>query len=217
VIPISIEYLMSATGSNRENAEKFLPFIQGACKAYDITTPQRVAGFLSQIGHESGGLSSLQENLNYSVDAILKLFGRHRISEADARLYGRTATQKANQKALADILYGGEFGRKNLGNTEPGDGSRFIGRGLKQLTGRSNYKRCGDAIGTDLIANPEKLLEPVNAALSAGWFWSTNNLNALADKGDVAAMTKRINGGDIGLAQRQALYAAAMSNQSMMA
>jgi putative chitinase len=208
---------MSATGSNRENAEKFLPFIQGACKAYDITTPQRVAGFLSQIGHESGGLSSLQENLNYSVDAILKLFGRHRISEADARLYGRTATQKANQKALADILYGGEFGRKNLGNTEPGDGSRFIGRGLKQLTGRSNYKRCGDAIGTDLIANPEKLLEPVNAALSAGWFWSTNNLNALADKGDVAAMTKRINGGDIGLAQRQALYAAAMSNQSMMA
>jgi putative chitinase len=134
---------MAATGSNRENAEKFLPFIQGACKAYDITTPQRVAGFLSQIGHESGGLSSLQENLNYSVDAILKLFGRHRISEADARLYGRTATQKANQKALADILYGGEFGRKNLGNTEPGDGSRFIGRGLKQLTGRSNYKRCG--------------------------------------------------------------------------
>ena len=217
MIPLTVEYLMAATGSNRENAEKFLPFIQGACKAYDITTPQRVAGFLSQIGHESGGLSSLQENLNYSVDAILKLFGRHRISEADARLYGRTATQKANQKALADILYGGEFGRKNLGNTEPGDGSRFIGRGLKQLTGRSNYKRCGDAIGTDLIANPEKLLEPVNAALSAGWFWSANGLNALADKGDVVAMTKRINGGDIGLAQRQALYAAAMSNQSMMA
>jgi putative chitinase len=217
MIPLTVEYLMAATGSNRENAEKFLPFIQGACKAYDITTPQRVAGFLSQIGHESGGLSSLQENLNYSVDAILKLFGRHRISEADARLYGRTATQKANQKALADILYGGEFGRKNLGNTEPGDGSRFIGRGLKQLTGRSNYKRCGDAIGTDLIANPEKLLEPVNAALSAGWFWSANGLNALADKGDVVAMTKRINGGDIGLAQRQALYAAAMSNQSTMA
>ena len=217
MIPLTAEYLMAATGANRENAEKFLPFIQGACKAYDITTPQRVAGFLSQIGHESGGLASLQENLNYSVEAILKLFGRHRISEADARLYGRTATQKANQKALADILYGGEFGRKNLGNTEPGDGSRFIGRGLKQLTGRSNYKRCGDAIGTDLIANPEKLLEPVNAALSAGWFWSANGLNALADKGDVVAMTKRINGGDIGLVQRQALYAAAMSNQSMMA
>jgi len=85
------------------------------------------------------------------------------------------------------------------------------------LTGRSNYKRCGDAIGTDLIANPEKLLEPVNAALSAGWFWSANGLNALADKGDVAAMTKRINGGDIGLTQRQALYAAAMSNHSTMA
>jgi putative chitinase len=210
---------MSATGSNRDNAEKFFPFIQGACKAYEITTPQRVAGFLSQIGHESGGLASLQENLNYKVEAILKLFGRHRISEDDARKYGRNEAtgQKANQKALADILYGGEFGRKNLGNTASGDGSAFIGRGLKQLTGRSNYQRCGDAIGTDLIANPGKLLEPVNAALSAGWFWSVNGLNALADKGDVAAMTKRINGGNIGLAQRQALYAAAMSNQIMVA
>jgi putative chitinase len=208
MIPISAEQIMVATGANKENAEKFLPFIQGACKAYEINTPERIAGFLSQIGHESGGLASLQENLNYKVDAILKLFGRHRISEADARKFGRDDAigQKANQKALADILYGGEFGRKNLGNTEPGDGSRFIGRGLKQLTGRSNYKRCGDAIGTDLVADPEKLLEPVNAALSAGWFWSANGLNALADKGDVAAMTKRINGGDIGLAQRQALY-----------
>ena len=213
MIPLNIEYLMAATGANRENAEKFLPFIQGACKAYDITTPQRVAGFLSQVGHESGGLASLQENLNYKVEAILKLFGRHRISEEDARKYGRNdATgQKANQKALADILYGGEFGRKNLGNTEPGDGSAFIGRGLKQLTGRSNYKRCGDAIGVDLITNPEKLLEPVNAALSAGWFWSANNLNELADRGDVPAMTKRINGGTIGLDQRQALYAKAMA------
>jgi putative chitinase len=216
---LTTEYLMAATGATRENAAKFLPHVQEACKRFNIDTPKRIAGFLSQIGHESAGMASLQENLNYKVDAILKLFGRHRISEADARKFGRNEAtgQKANQKALADILYGGEFGRKNLGNTEPGDGSAFIGRGLKQLTGRSNYKRCGDAIGVDLIASPEKLLEPAYAALSAAWFWSTNNLNELADKGDVVAMTKRINGGTIGLEQRQKLYDVAMASAASMA
>ena len=84
-------------------------------------------------------------------------------------------------------------------------------RGLKQLTGRDNYLRCGQAIGEDLVANPERLVMPVNAALSAGWFWKTNGLNELADRGDVVAMTKRINGGTIGLEQRQKLYAAAMA------
>ena len=211
---ISIEMIAAASGATRENAARYQPFIEGACKAYEINTPLRVAGFLSQIGVESGGLSRITENLNYRVEALLSLFGRHRISEEDARKFGRNDAigQKANQEMLANLLYGGEFGRKNLGNTEPGDGSRFIGRGLKQLTGRSNYKRCGDAIGEDLIANPERLLEPVNAALSAGWFWSSNGLNALADKGDVVAMTKRINGGDIGLADRQKLYVAAMNS-----
>jgi putative chitinase len=208
---MTVDDLIKATGATRENAEKFLPHIEAACKAYGINTPQRVAGFLSQIGHESGGLASLQENLNYSVDAILKLFGRHRISEADARRFGRTPAQKADQVALANILYGGAFGAKNLGNTEPGDGWRFRGRGLKQLTGRSNYKRCGDAIGLDLVGSPNLLLEPGPAAMSAAWFWQANGLNALADKSDVAAMTKRINGGDIGLPQRQALFKAAMT------
>jgi putative chitinase len=156
-------------------------------------------------------MSCLQESLNYSVDAILKLFGRHRISEADARRYGRTPAQKADQVALANILYGGAFGAKNLGNTEQGDGWRFRGRGLKQLTGRSNYKRCGDAIGLDLVGSPNLLLEPGPAAMSAAWFWHANGLNALADKSDVVAMTKRINGGDIGLPQRQALFKAAMT------
>ena len=208
---MSIEALMKATGANRADATLFLPHIEAACKAYGIDTPQRRAGFLSQIGHESAGMSCLQESLNYSVDAILKLFGRHRISEADARRYGRTPAQKADQVALANILYGGAFGAKNLGNTEQGDGWRFRGRGLKQLTGRSNYKRCGDAIGLDLVGSPNLLLEPGPAAMSAAWFWHANGLNALADKSDVVAMTKRINGGDIGLPQRQALFKAAMT------
>lgn len=215
MIPLTPEQVMAATGASRANAERFLPHIQAACKAFDITTPKRVAGFLSQIGHESGGMAKLEESLNYSVDALLKMFGRHRISEADARRFGRTATQRANQEAIANALYGGEYGRKNLGNTQPGDGWRFRGRGLKQLTGRDNYARCGKAIGVDLIADPGKLVEPGNAAMSAGWFWKTNGLNELADRGDVVAMTKRINGGTIGLEQRQKLYAEAMSSSAM--
>lgn len=208
---LTAQIVSASTGSTLANAEKYLPFLIGACRAYDISTPLRVAGFLSQIGHESKGLAVLTEDLNYSVEALLRMFGRHRISEADARKYGRTATQRANQEAIANCIYGGEWGAKNLGNLHPGDGWRYRGRGFKQLTGRDNYLRCGAAIGEDLVGNPDQLLQPVNAALSAGWFWRTNGLNELADRGDVVAMTRRINGGDIGLPQRQALYAAAMT------
>jgi putative chitinase len=210
MIALTAAQLQKATGCTHARAELFLPFLQGAMKAYDINTPKRVAGFLSQISHESGQLETLQESLNYSVDAMLRMFGRHRISEADARRYGRTATQKANQEAIANALYGGDWGRKNLGNTQPGDGWRYRGRGLKQLTGRANYADFSAAIGEDFVAEPDRLLLPVNAALSAGWFWGTNGLNALADRGDVPAMTKRINGGDIGLKERTALYGQAM-------
>ena len=202
--------LRTATGCSQSRADLFLPFLQVACKAYDITSPRRIAGFLSQIAHESGRLEVLEENLNYSADALLRMFGRHRISEADARRHGRTPTQRANPEAIANALYGGEWGRANLGNTQPGDGWRYRGRGLKQLTGRANYQRCGQAIGEDLVGHPDRLLMPVNAALSAGWFWSANGLNALADRGDVPAMTRRINGGAIGLPERQALYTQAL-------
>jgi putative chitinase len=207
MIPLTVAQVARATGAKAADAEKFLPFLQGTCKAYDITSPRRIAGFLSQIGHESAGLRVLTENLNYSVEALLTLFGRHRISEADARRHGRNRIQPAHPEAIATLIYGGEWGRKHLGNTEPGDGWRFRGRGLKQLTGRDNYKRCGDAIGEDFINQPDRLLMPVNAALSAGWFWKTHKLNELADAGDVRAMTKVVNGGANGLPERQALYA----------
>ena len=202
--------LQLATGCTPARAELFLPFLQGAMKAYEINTPQRVSGFLSQISHESLRLEALKEDLNYSSDALLRMFGRHRISESDALRFGRRVGQSANQEAIANCLYGGEWGRKKLGNTEEGDGWRFRGRGLKQLTGRSNYAAFSAAINVDFVADPEKLVIPINAALSAGWFWKTNGLNELADLGDVPAMTKRINGGDIGLKERVALYGMAM-------
>lgn len=210
MIPLTVAQVMKASGARAAEAEKFLPFLQGTCKAYDITSPRRIAGFLSQIGHESAGFSVLTENLNYSTEALLRMFGRHRITEAEAMQHGRRPGQPANPEALANILYGGPWGLKNLGNTQPGDGWLYRGRGLKQLTGRDNYRRCGNALGEDFVTHPDRLLLPVNAALSAGWFWSTNGLNAAADRGDVHTMTKLVNGGVNGLDKRAALYAQGM-------
>jgi putative chitinase len=161
------------------------------------------------MAHESGGFATLRESLNYSAAALVSLFGRHRISSADAERYGRTASHAADQVALANILYGGEWGKGNLGNIKPGDGWKFRGRGLKQLTGASNYAACGVALGIPLLENPDLLLLPENAAASAGWFWHSRRLNALADARDVAAMTKAVNGGSNGLAERTALFKSA--------
>jgi putative chitinase len=208
MIPLTAEYLMAATGSNRENAEKFLPFIQGACKAYDITTPKRIAGFLSQIGHESGGLAMLEENLNYKAETLMRVWPKRFPTLEFAQQFAR------NPQKIANSVYANRMGN---GDEASGEGWKYRGRGLKQLTGKDNYRAFSKAIGTDFVADPDLLLQPVNAALSAGWFWSANNLNALADNGDVPGMTKRINGGTIGLEQRQALYAKAMASSPTMA
>lgn len=210
MIPLTVEQVSRVAGAAPADAEKFLPFLQGTCKAFDITSPRRIVGFLSQIGHESQGLRKLEENLNYSTDALLSMFGRHRITVEQARKFGRRPGQAANPEGIANAIYGGEWGLRNLGNTQPGDGYRFRGRGLKQLTGRDNYKRAGQALGEDFITHPERLLMPVNAALSAGWFWSAHGLNQAADRGDVLAMTKIINGGTNGLDKRMALWRTGM-------
>lgn len=207
---LTTQQLQSATGCSKDRAILFLPFLQGAMKAYSITSPRRIAGFLSQIAHESKHLGELSESLNYSVEGLAPFIRWGRITKAQAQQYGRAPGQKANQEAIANIIYGGEWGRKNLGNFVHGDGARFIGRGLKQLTGRSNYDRCGAAIGEDLLSYPDRLLMPVNAALSAGWFWKTHGLNEIADRGDVREMTRVINGGANGLTERTALFGKAL-------
>jgi putative chitinase len=127
-----------------------------------------------------------------------------------AAFLAQVAHESGQLKYLRELATGDAYeGRKDLGNTQEGDGVRFKGRGLIQITGRSNYKACGIALGLDLINRPELLETPLLACRSAGWFWSEHGLNELADKGDQVAVTKRINGGTNGLADRLALFAVA--------
>jgi putative chitinase len=162
---------------------------------YQINTPRRQACFIGQTMHESGSFKFTKENLNYSAKALMATWPSRFPDLA-------TATQFERQpEKIANKVYSGR-----MGNTEDGDGAKYIGRGLIQITGKENYTHCGEALGIDLVANPQLLEEPRYAALSAGWFWNKKGLNALADEGTSNAfevMTKRINGGLLGLDDRK--------------
>jgi len=196
-----------------KNPEKWLDAVVETCVEFEINTPQRVAGFLSQTSHESGGYTMLTENLNYRAATLAACWpNRFAVLGADKkpiRENGKLVpTAVANSIAgkpelIANLVYSGRMGN---GPAESGEGWLYRGRGLKQLTGKDNYTRCGAALGLDLVNEPDLLLTPINAARSAGWFWKTNNLSAFADAGDIKGMTKKINGGLIGYEQRQALY-----------
>jgi putative chitinase len=177
-----------------------------ALPKYDITTDQRIAGFISQCAHESMDFNALSENLNYREETLNKVFPRY---------FGpgkRNAAEYAkNPEKIANYVYMDEFRTSKLGNTQPGDGWRFRGRGLKQLTGRDNYTRFAKDYDMTAEQAAEWLETKEGALASALWFWNTNKLNTIADTGNVAALTKKINGGDIGLADRQARYAKAMA------
>ncbi|WP_165767686.1 glycoside hydrolase family 19 protein [Flavobacterium aquatile] len=168
-----------------------------------MNTPRRIAHFLAQIHEESGGFTRFTENLNYSPQGLIKTFGTNQISVAQANLYGRTAKHKANQEAIANIVYGGNWGKINLGNTQVGDGWRFRGRGLMQLTGRANYQAYKNYSRHDVIANPNLASRPDIAIDIAGWFWSVRfNLNPIADTNNINTITKKINGGLTNLQER---------------
>jgi len=165
--------LAQATGARIDRAQTFQPIIDLAAPDFEINTPDRMAAFLAQVGHESGGLHWLTE------------------------IWGPTDAQLRYE------------GRADLGNTEPGDGSRFKGRGLIQITGRANYQNASDALATDFIGSPELLAEPDYAVRSAMWFWQAHGLNELADAGQFDRITRIINGGQNGRAERLALWEAA--------
>ncbi len=177
-----------------------------ALPKYDITTDQRIAGFISQCAHESMDFNALSENLNYREETLNKVFPRYfGPGKRNAAEYAR------NPEKIANYVYMDEFRTSKLGNVQPGDGWRFRGRGLKQLTGRDNYTRFAKDYGMTAEQAAEWLETKEGALASALWFWNTNKLNTIADTGNVAALTKKINGGDIGLADRQARYAKAMA------
>ncbi|ELY4601027.1 glycoside hydrolase family 19 protein [Cronobacter malonaticus] len=193
------DQFMRAAGISSSLAEKWYPHIVEAMNTYGIDTPKRQAHFIGQIGTESMGFQSVQESLNYSV-AGLAIFGI-RLTAAQREHLGRKPGEKAlspeRQAAIANIVYGGRFG-----NNMNGDGWKYRGRGLKQITFKANYEECGKALGLNLVDSPDLLLQDKYAALSAGWFWKANGCNQFADAGDVNGLTRRINGGLNGLQDR---------------
>jgi putative chitinase len=176
--------------------QKWLQPLNDTFAKFDINTPKRMAAFIGQCQHESGNFNHLEENLNYSAVRLTQVFpARFTLAKAqDCVAKGKAA--------IAEGMYGK---RADLGNTQDGDGGKFFGRGVIQLTGRANYTSFATAIAKpEIIDNPALVATPEYACLSAGWFWNTRKLNDLADKGDYDTMTKRINGGTLGLAERKA-------------
>ncbi|WP_250481914.1 glycoside hydrolase family 19 protein [Caballeronia sp. NCTM5] len=163
----------AGSGATQLRAAQWLPHLQSACDRFAINTPRRVAAFLAQIGHESGGLVYTRE------------------------IWGPTPAQSRYE------------GRADLGNTQPGDGKRFMGRGLIQITGRRNYQLASIGLDLDLISHPELLEQSGAAASSAAWWWANHGLNGLADLEQFERITRIINGGTNGAADRRALYGAA--------
>jgi len=163
---------------------------------FEINTPLRLAHFLAQCGHESGGFRAVKENLNYGAKGLLGLFKKYFPNEAKAKLYER------KPEKIANLIYGGRMGN---GPEASGEGYKFCGRGYIQLTGKQNYTAFGKSINEDICANPE-LVATKYPLLSAAWFFNKNGLHKMADGGAtdavVTSVTKRVNGGTIGLPDR---------------
>ncbi len=170
--------------------------IPDTAKRFEINTPLRLAHFLAQCGHESGGFKATQENLNYSANGLRGIFSKY-FKEA-----GLAESYQRNPQKIASRVYGGRMGN---GPESTGDGYKFRGRGYIQLTGKDNYTAFGKAIGVDILANPD-LVATKYPLLSAAWYWNSRKLNAVADQGATDAVvtkaTKLVNGGTIGLADR---------------
>jgi putative chitinase len=167
---------------------------------YEINTPQRIAAFIAQCAHESGGFIFLKENLNYKAPTLRKLFSKYFPTDELANEY---ANKPNKQEAIANRIYANRMGN---GPEESGDGFRYCGRGLIQLTGKDNYTWFAASLHISPDEASEYLQTFEGAAQSACWFWETNNLNQYADTGDILTMTKRINGGTIGLEDRKKHY-----------
>jgi putative chitinase len=164
---------------------------------YEINTPNRIAAFIAQCAHESANFTALHENLNYRAETLCKVWPRLFPNMDVANQYAH------NAEAIANRAYGGRMGN---GDETTGDGYRYCGRGLIQLTGKDNYQSFADSLQMSVEDVPAFLQTFEGAIQSACWFWESNNLNQFADSGDITTMTKRINGGTLGLEDRMNHY-----------
>ena len=199
------EHLAKLIPGNK-NVDEWFEALVDVMPKYGINTERRAAHFISQCAHESNNFRSLQENLNYSEKALKAVFGRYfgNPPKANAAEYAR------NPEKIANRVYFDKYRKYKMGNTNEGDGWLFRGRGLKQLTGRENYTKFGASVNMTAEEAAEYVATPAGAVESACWFWDTKKLNNIADTDNVTKMTKVINGGNIGLADRQQRYAKAM-------
>ena len=186
----------------REDAEEWYDAMCESFPKYEITTPERVAGFIAQTAHESANYNTLTENLNYSGKALDAIFSKH------FKRAGRDATRYHRKpEEIANVIYAD---RMDNGDTASGDGWRFRGGGILQLTGRYNYTRFGESLGMSAEDAVDYVRTKAGAIESACWFWKENSVNRYCDKSDIVGMSKRINGVSIGLADRKKHYAHAL-------
>lgn len=182
-------------------AARWFQPITDAMKEFGITEPKDKAMFIAQVGHESAGFSALVESFNYTPAALLTTFGR-RVTNYQASMLGRANGKPASQEAIANLVYS-----NRLGNKAAGDGWKYRGRGLIQITGLTNYRDCGNGLKLDLVTNPELLEKGINAARSAAWFYVSKGCLKYTD--ELVRITQIINGGQNGINDRRVRYAKA--------
>lgn len=173
--------------------EQWVDALNETFQRFNILTPIQQASFIGQCGHECGNFKVLEENLNYRAETLMKLWKSRFPTIEIANEYAR------NPKKIANKVYSNRMGNRDEAS---GDGYRFRGRGCIQLTGHANYFHAGQACGEDFVMQPDLVATPRYAAMTAGWFWNTHKLNQYADIKDFTMMTKKINGGTIGLNDR---------------
>lgn len=197
-----------AAGISAGLAARWFPHIDAAMKEFGITAPLDQAMFIAQCGHESTSFTQLVESFNYSVAGLAGFVKAKRITQDQANSLGRKSSEKVlpleRQRAIANLVYSNRYGNKSAG-----DGWKYRGRGLKQITFLDNYLRCGTALRLDLVSNPELLEKDINAARSAAWFYSSSG--CLKYPGDLVRVTQIINGGQNGIDNRRARFLKAKS------
>lgn len=200
---VTLELLQALCPKTKKSVlEGFVEPLHEVAEYYNMyDNPARLAGFLAQVAHESGGFNAVKENLNYSAKGLMTIFKKYFPTEELAKQYEKQPAKIANR------VYGNRMGN---GPEESGDGFKFCGRGLIQLTGKQNYTKFAADLGISVDETVAYLETPNGAVSSAGWFWDNNNLNQYCDKGDFVTLTKRINGGTIGIEDRKHHFDIAM-------